>query len=105
MAVSEIFRALGDPVRLEMVRRLAPGRPRTIAGVSEGLGITRQGARKHLQVLVDARLVWLQPKGRDVFVHLEPNQLEQARAFIADLERQWDVRLEALRRFVEAEPG
>ena len=96
-----VFRALGDPIRIELVRRLSSGEPRTIAAVSQGLGITRQGARKHLQVLADAELVSLEPKGRDVLVRPDPGTLEKAKAFIAELERQWDVRLEALRRFVE----
>ena len=101
MAVAEVFRALGDPVRLQMVRRLARSRPSTIGTVSHGLGITRQGARKHLQVLADAKLVTLEPKGRDTLVHLSPPALEQAKACITELERQWDARLDALRRFLE----
>jgi DNA-binding transcriptional ArsR family regulator len=100
-AVAETFRALGDPVRLKMVQRLTRGRPRTINAISRGLGISRQGARKHLQVLADARLVALRPKGRDVLVHLAPRTLEKAKAFIAQLERRWDDRLDALRRFIE----
>jgi DNA-binding transcriptional ArsR family regulator len=99
--VAEIFRALGDPVRLEMVRRLAQGSPCTIATVSGDLGITRQGARKHLQVLVDAKLVSLEPKGRDVYVRFDPGTLEKAKAVIAELEQRWDQRLDALKRFVE----
>jgi DNA-binding transcriptional ArsR family regulator len=99
-AVAQVFHALGDPVRLEMVQRLIRQQPCTIATVSEGLGITRQGARKHLQVLVDAKLVVLQPKGREVRVHLDPDGLDPAKAFLAKLERQWDRRLEALRRFL-----
>jgi len=103
MAVADVFRALGDPVRLEMVRRLTEGQRCTIGSVSSDLGITRQAARKHLQVLVDANLVALEPRGRDVIVELDPLVLEQARAHIAELERRWDRRLEALRRFVESE--
>ena len=63
--------------------------------------MTRQGARKHLQVLADARVVALQPEGRDVLVSLEPESLDQAKLFIAEIERRWDARLDALRRFVE----
>jgi DNA-binding transcriptional ArsR family regulator len=100
-AVAEIFHALGDPVRLEMVQRLSRTQPCTLATVSEGLGITRQGARKHLQVLADAKVIVLVPKGREVRVELAPDALEPARAFIERLERQWDRRLEALKRFVE----
>jgi len=98
---AEIFHALGDPIRLEMVHRLTLLQPCTIATVSHDLGVTRQGARKHLQVLVNANLVALEPKGRDVLVRLETTTLDQAKAFIAQLEQQWDKRLDALRRFVE----
>lgn len=102
--MAAIFNALGDPARIEMVRRLASGQPHSISFVSEGLGITRQGARKHLQVLVNAQIVSLQPKGRDVLVHLDASRLDQAKAFIAEMERRWDDRLAALRRFVEEPP-
>jgi DNA-binding transcriptional ArsR family regulator len=101
MAVAEIFRALGDPLRLEMVQRLSNGKPCTITTVSSELGISRQGARKHLQVLVDAKLIVLEPKGRDVYVQLDRPALDQAKTFIAELELRWDRRLEALRSFVE----
>jgi DNA-binding transcriptional ArsR family regulator len=99
--VAQVFQALGDRVRLKMVQRLSRQQPCTIDGVSRGLGITRQGARKHLQVLVDARLVVLEPHGREVRVRLATEALAPARAFIDKLERDWDRRLEALRRFVE----
>jgi DNA-binding transcriptional ArsR family regulator len=101
MALAEVFHALGDPVRLEIVQKLTRSQPCTIASVSEGLGITRQGTRKHLQVLVNANLVLLQPKGREVIVELQPGGLDPAREFIAEMERRWDRRLEALRQFVE----
>ena len=100
-AAARVFHALGDPVRLEIVERLIRKQPCPIAAVSDGLGITRQGVRKHLQVLADARVIRLEPKGREVHVRLERAALDPAKAFIAKLERQWDQRLEALRRFVE----
>ena len=101
MAVAAVFRALGDPVRLKMVQRLTEGRPATISVVSAGLGITRQGARKHLQVLAAAGLVPLEPKGREVTVGLEVGSLGSARAFISELGNRWDARLDALKEFVE----
>ena len=101
--MASVFNALGDPARIEMVRRLSSGQPHPISAVSSGLGITRQGARKHLQVLVDAKIVSLEPKGRDVLVQLAPESLGVAKTFIAEVERRWDARLDALRRFVENE--
>ena len=101
MAVAELFRALGDPNRLEMVKRLSSGEIYTINTVSQGLEITRQGARKHLQILVDSDLVRLKSKGRDTQVMLNKKKLDEGRAFIAELELQWDSRLAALKRVVE----
>jgi DNA-binding transcriptional ArsR family regulator len=104
MAVAEVFRALGEPTRLEMVRRLSGGTLHTISSISSGLAISRQGARKHLQVLADAHLVSLQPVGREINVRLEPEALQAGRAFIAEMEQRWDERLEALRRLVDDPP-
>lgn len=101
MPIAELFRAIGDPTRLEMVRRLSSGAPYTITTVSSGLDISRQNARKHLQILADTQLIRLQPKGRDTAVNLDRERLDQGRAFIAEIERKWDTRLENLRRFVE----
>ena len=103
MAVVELFRALGDPSRLEIVRRLSSGEPYTINSISKGLEITRQGARKHLQILADAHLIILESIGRDTRVRLDRETLEQGRAFIVELERRWEKRLEALRLFVDDE--
>lgn len=102
MAPATLFRALGDPTRLKMVQRLSSGASYTITTVSTGLNISRQGARKHLQILAEAKLVSLEPKGRDTLVHLDRESLNQGKAFIAELEQRWDQRLAALGRLVDA---
>ena len=96
-----IYKALGDPIRLEIVKRLAATKSSTVGELSANLGISRQGARKQLQVLVDANVVNLRPQGRKTEVMLETKTLSTARAFIGELERQWDARLNALKQFVE----
>ncbi|MEO6508623.1 MAG: helix-turn-helix domain-containing protein, partial [Patescibacteria group bacterium] len=70
MEVVNLYRALGDPTRLEMVMRLASGERYTISKLSSKFNITRQGARKHLQILVDANVISLAPMGRDIEVRL-----------------------------------
>lgn len=101
MSAAHIFKALGDPVRLEMVQRLSDGTNYTIGKLSNDLGITRQGARKQIQVLVAANVVHLVPQGRETRVMLDTNALEIGRQFIAKLEKQWDQRLQALKDFAE----
>ncbi|GAC34543.1 ArsR/SmtB family transcription factor [Paraglaciecola polaris] len=104
MIEADIYKALGDPVRLEIIRRLANGSSNTITELSKNLGVSRQGARKQLQVLVSANLVRLLPKGRETAVTLDTTKLKVAGLFIAKLEAQWDLRLHALKKLVQDDP-
>jgi DNA-binding transcriptional ArsR family regulator len=97
-----VFNALGDPTRLKLVQKLSKGNSFTITAVSADFGLTRQGVRRHLQVLVDAELVKLEPKGRDVLVKLNPTTLDKAKKMIIKLEQQWGHRVDALKSFVES---
>lgn len=101
MVEAEIYKALGDEVRLEIVKRLSLSSTSTIGELSTDLGISRQGARKQLQVLVNAKVVHLKQHGRTTRVTLDNKTLEVARAFILQLESQWDNRLKALKKFTE----
>jgi DNA-binding transcriptional ArsR family regulator len=102
-SAARIFGALGDQVRLEMVRRLA-SESGTISAVSQNLGISRQAARKHIKVLSDANLVSLAPRGRETIITLEKQTVADAQRFIREIEAKWDLRLAALKAHVEADP-
>jgi DNA-binding transcriptional ArsR family regulator len=101
MPVAETFKALGDPIRLKIIERLTDGSAHTMTSLSEDLGISRQGARKHIQQLADVRLLSMQSNGRQTDIRLEEKPLLDAQAYIAQLETRWDKRLQALRSFVE----
>ena len=104
MIEAAIYKALGDPIRLEIVIRLSATATSTVGELSTNLGISRQGGRKQLQVLVNANVVHLKQRGRQTHVTLDTKTLKIARSFITQLELQWDNRLEALKNYVEV-PG
>ncbi len=101
MIESQIFKALGDPLRLKIVVRLSDGSTRTLGDITKGLGITRQGARKQVAVLADAKIVRLKPQGREVKVTLDMDSLRMGKDLITQLENQWDKRLRRLKNLVE----
>jgi DNA-binding transcriptional ArsR family regulator len=101
MKLADTFKALGDPVRLKMIERLSSGESYTVGHVSSGMPVSRQGARKHLQVLADAGLVTLESIGRETNVKIDVAALNAAKSFIEEMELRWDHRLLALRNFVE----
>lgn len=96
-----IFAALGDGTRLELLRRLADGRARSIAALSAGLVLTRQAVTKHLKVLEGAGLVRSLRSGRETRFAYRPETVTQAVAWLDTVSAQWDVALENLRAHVE----
>ncbi len=71
-----IWRALGDPVRREILDQLA-GRPRTTGElVAHFDSLCRTGVMKHLEVLVSAGLVIVERSGRTRWNHINPVPIE-----------------------------
>lgn len=58
-----LFRSLGDPARLAILRRLADG-PARVVDLVETLGLAQSTVSKHLACLRDCGLVDSQPQGR-----------------------------------------
>jgi ArsR family transcriptional regulator, cadmium/lead-responsive transcriptional repressor len=58
-----LFRSLGDPARLMIVRRLANG-PARVTDLVSSLGLAQSTVSKHLACLRDCGLVTSQPAGR-----------------------------------------
>jgi DNA-binding transcriptional ArsR family regulator len=92
---------LGDETRLAIVARLSTGGPRSIAALTEGTAVTRQAITKHLHVLASAGLVRGVRRGRERIWELEARRLDEARQYLAEISKHWDVALERLKKFVE----
>ena len=102
---ADIFYALGDPTRLKIVERLGERGPLTTSELTNDLGMTRQGASKHLEVLQRAGLVSERPEGRTVVRELQLDRLAEAADYLTLRARAWDSALNRLKRFVEMDSG
>ncbi len=90
-----VFRALADPTRRRMLRRLATGE-RTITQLAEPCAMSFAAASKHVRVLERAGLVHRTVRGRSHFCRLEPRPLADAQAWLSFYERYWSERLDTL---------
>nr|WP_252274580.1 metalloregulator ArsR/SmtB family transcription factor [Nocardioides sp. LMS-CY] len=68
---SALFRALGDPSRLSILRHLELG-PHRVADLVEHLGLAQSTVSKHLACLRDCGLVSSTPQGRASMFALVP---------------------------------
>ena len=95
----EVFAALADPTRRAILAALATGGPATATDLADALPITRQAIAKHLGLLADAGLVVPEPgERRRVRFRVDSAPMQVAQQFLAALARDWDGRLDALRR-------
>lgn len=81
----EVFRALGDSVRLALVARLAnSAQPLTVTEVSSCCGVHFSGVSRHLKILRAAGIVTAEKDGREVRYTLEGEALAATLRAIAD---------------------
>ncbi|HVT42334.1 MAG TPA: metalloregulator ArsR/SmtB family transcription factor [Acidimicrobiales bacterium] len=100
--VDDVFRALGDPTRRELVERLGEG-PATVSQLAQPLDMTLSAVVQHLAVLESSGLVRSEKVGRTRTCRLEPAGLELAQDWFAGQRAQWERRLDRLGEVLAAD--
>jgi ArsR family transcriptional regulator, cadmium/lead-responsive transcriptional repressor len=98
----ELWSAVGDPIRRQMLDLLLTDGSGTATTLSERLPITRQAVAKHLGVLDRAGLVHATPSGRERLYEVDEAQLARAVAQLSSVGATWDARLRRIKRIAEA---
>jgi len=80
----DVFDAMADPVRRDLLRVLAVG-PTRVVDLAAGRAISRPAVSKHLRVLTDAGLVVADDLGRERHYRLRPEGLAPVVDLVADL--------------------
>ena len=96
-----LFTALGDRTRLSLVLRMSEEGPLSIASLTAGTRLSRQGVTKHLRVLADTGVARCERSGREQVWQIEVTRLAEARRWLGQISDQWDLALGRLRTLVE----
>lgn len=80
----DVFGALADPTRRDLLATLAGG-PRRVVDLAEGRGMSRPAVSKHLRVLLDAGVVSASASGRERYYALERPALVPVASYVAAL--------------------
>jgi DNA-binding transcriptional ArsR family regulator len=94
--VDEVFFALADARRREVLRSVALRPELTASRLADELPITRQAIVKHLAALQRAGLVQPRREGRETRYTLTPAPLVDAMGWMAEVGAAWDQRLARL---------
>jgi DNA-binding transcriptional ArsR family regulator len=103
MSLDRTIAALGDPTRRAILRRLADA-PRRAGDLASGFAISRPAICKHTRLLTSAGLIRARISGRERIYELAPSggmEMREVIERLEDMERFWDVILDAFKRHVE----
>lgn len=98
----ELWSAIADPSRRRVLDLLVTNGEASASSLADHVPFSRQAVSKHLVVLEQAGLISRRKQGREVLYRVESDRLDQATREMTDLARQWDRRLQTIKRLAEA---
>jgi DNA-binding transcriptional ArsR family regulator len=99
----DVFEALADPTRRQVLQLLG-ARPRRAGELAASAGMSPPAMSRHLKVLLEAGIVEDERVPDDARLRifkLRPQSLVGVRAFLDQLQAEWNVQLKSFKRHVE----
>jgi DNA-binding transcriptional ArsR family regulator len=102
--MDEVFKALADPTRRELLDRLFGRDGQTLGELEEGVSMTRFGVMKHLKVLEEAGLLTTRRRGREKLHFLNPVPIRLVyERWVSKYAEPWASALSELKTEIEEE--
>jgi DNA-binding transcriptional ArsR family regulator len=93
--VDEVFRALADPTRRDILRRCIAGEP-SVSRLAQAYPMSFAAVQKHVAVLERAGLVTKERRGREQLVRTDAAAVGRARQALDELEASWRGRVDRM---------
>jgi DNA-binding transcriptional ArsR family regulator len=100
--LDQTLMALADPTRRAILQRLSHGDSR-VTELARPFDMSLNAVSKHIRMLERARLVCRRRAGRDHYLSINSEPLEQAGAWIEAQRAAWSARFNALDAVLKAE--
>jgi predicted transcriptional regulator len=97
----DIFQALGDKSRRNIIELLAKKGQLTSTDISNQFHISAPAISQHLKVLREANLVQMEKRAQQRLYKINPAAMEDIQKWIKKLAQMWDDRFLALDKILE----
>jgi DNA-binding transcriptional ArsR family regulator len=94
-AVDELFHALADPTRRDILRRCIAGQP-SVSRLARAYPMSFAAVQKHVAVLERAGLVTKERRGREQLVRTDAGAVGRVRQALDELEATWRGRVDRM---------
>lgn len=99
-----LFRALSDPTRRAMFRRLMSG-PASVSDLAAPIDMALPSVLQHLAKLEKGGLITTEKRGRTRICRANPGAIDTASDWLSRQRAVWEARLDRLEEFLESTEG
>ena len=98
---SDVFNAIAEPRRRELVSLLANGAARSVGELVAAMDLAQPAVSKHLAVLKAVGVVTVQQVGKSRLYALNPAELKTVYDWVKPFERYWSQQLDRVKQRAE----
>lgn len=95
----DVFQAIADPVRREIIELLAT-ETLSVNEVAEKFEISRPAISKHLKILKECGIIDFNQIGRERFCSIQPQELIPAFLWIKQYNKLWEDRIDSFENYI-----
>ena len=98
---ADVFNAIAEPRRREIIDLLAGGRPRPVGEIVERMQLPQPAVSKHLGVLRKVGVVTVTRQGKHRFYELNADELKRVHDWVKTFEQFWTQQLDRIQQRAE----
>ena len=98
-ATRDIFQAIADPTRRQIIGMLAR-RPLNVNAIAKEFAVTRQAVSLHVQFLSDCGLIVIKQQGRERYCEAKLAKLNEVTDWVDQYRKYWDNKLDSLESYL-----
>src|SRR5690349_23785285 len=91
----DVFQAIADPTR-RAILMLVASQAMTAGTIAANFDTARPTVSKHLQILTECELLEQEQNGREIYYHLNPQNMKEIADFIEPFRKMWEDRFNKL---------
>ena len=99
MARRDVFQAIADPTRREIINILAT-KPLNLNAIADRFDISRPAISQHIKILIACDLIKVKKEGRERYCEVKFEKLSEVATWVEQYQTFWTSKLDALDNYL-----
>ena len=96
----DVFQAIADPVRRDIIGLLAQEQL-NLNAIASRFEISRPAISRHIKILKECGLIEIENRGRERYCQIQPQKLTEVATWIAQFRQLWEEKLDSFEAYLE----